>query len=68
MMNLAIIGVAMVTIAVIGGILFVKRHTEQSQTQVKMVLFGLYFWGLIFVQIIILALANALNQKFHFFQ
>ncbi|WAK00803.1 hypothetical protein [Methylobacter sp. YRD-M1] len=67
-MNIAIIGAVMVIIAVIGGILFVRRHTEQPQIQVKMVLFGLYFWGLIFVEIIILALAYALNQKFHFFQ
>lgn len=66
-MNIAIIGVVMVLVAALGGILFVRRHTEQSQTQVKMVLFGLYFWGIIFAQIIILALAYALNQKFHFF-
>lgn len=66
-MNIAIMGVVMVLVASIGSVLFVRRHTEQSQTQVKMVLFGLYFWGLIFAQIIVLALAYALNQKFHFF-
>jgi uncharacterized membrane protein len=65
-MNIAIIGMVMTIVAVIGGILFVRRHTEQSQIQVKMVFFGLYFWGLIFVEIIILALVYALNQKFHF--
>jgi uncharacterized membrane protein len=66
-MNIAIIGVVMVIVAALGGILFVRRHIEQSQTQVKMVLFGLYFWGIIFAEIIVLALAYALNQKFHFF-
>lgn len=66
-MNIAIMGVVMVLVASIGGVLFVRRHTEQSQTQVKMVLFGLYFWGIIFAQIIVLALAYALNQKYHFF-
>lgn len=66
-MNLAIIGVGMVVIAAVGGIFFVKRHTEQTQKQVKMVLFGLYFWGLVFAQIIVSALVYALNQKYHFF-
>ncbi|MFZ2311132.1 MAG: hypothetical protein WAV82_00785 [Methylobacter sp.] len=55
-MNFALIGVAIAVISTLGGIFFVKRNSPQQPIQVKAVLFGLYFWGLVFLQLMIYAL------------
>jgi len=53
--------VAIVVVACLGAVLFVKRHQDVQQTQVKAVLFGLYFWGLVFFQVIIWGLGHYLK-------
>jgi len=48
------IGIVIVAISALGGVFFIKRNSSQQPKQVKAVLFGLYFWGLIFLQLIFL--------------
>jgi hypothetical protein len=40
----------------------VRRHPREHAFQVKAVLFGLYFWGLVFLQLIIAALIYSLQK------
>lgn len=54
-MNVVIIGGAIVMVSELGGIIFSKRNTDHPQAAVKMMLFGLYFWGLVFLQLLIVA-------------
>ncbi|TAN66945.1 MAG: hypothetical protein EPN17_11985 [Methylobacter sp.] len=55
-MNIALTGVAIVLIATLGGVVIVRRNSSQQPIQVKAVLFGLYFWGLVFLQLVIAGL------------
>ncbi len=61
-MNVAIIGVVIVMVSALGGIIFSKRNTDHPQAAVKMMLFGLYFWGLVFLQLLIVALVYVLTR------
>lgn len=56
-MNLALTGLAIVTIAALGGWHFVRRRSPEQPKAVKAVLFGLYFWGLVFLELIVAAVA-----------
>jgi hypothetical protein len=58
-----IIGVLIIVIATVGGILVLKRNYIGEPRQVKIVLFGLYFWGLIFLQLIACAIAYSFLVK-----
>jgi len=60
--QLTVIGFFILTVAAGGGWLLVKRHPKEHATQVKAVLFGLYFWGLVFLQLIIAALLYSLQK------
>jgi hypothetical protein len=55
-MNIALIGVAILLVAILGGIVMVRRNSSQQPSQVKAVLFGIYFWGLVFFQLVIFGL------------
>jgi len=55
-MNIAFIGVAIGLMATLGGIVIVRRNSPQQPIQVKAVLFGLYFWGLVFLQLVVFGL------------
>ena len=55
-MNVAIIGIAILVISTVGAILWVKRSESKLQRQTKILLFALYFWVLVFVQLILVAL------------
>jgi hypothetical protein len=52
----AITGSVIVLISALISVLLVKRHISQQAKEVKAVLFGLYFWGLTFLQLIISAI------------
>jgi cytochrome c biogenesis protein ResB len=54
--NIALIGVVIAMVAIIGGIVIVRRNPSQQPFQVKVVLFGIYFWGLVFSQLLVLGL------------
>ena len=51
----ALSGIFILIVAISGGVFFARRNAEQ-QRQVKVLLFVLYFWGLVFVQLIVFAL------------
>jgi hypothetical protein len=59
----ALIGGIILAVAVVGGWLLVRRHPKDHATQVKAVLFGLYFWGLVFLQLIIAALIYSFQMR-----
>jgi len=43
-------------VATLGGIVMVRRNSSQQAFQVKVVLFGIYFWGLVFFQLVVFGL------------
>lgn len=55
-MNIALIGGVIALVATLGGIVMVKRNSSQQPFQVKVVLFGIYFWGLVFFQVLVVSL------------
>lgn len=55
-MNIALTGVAMVLMAILGGVVMVRRNTPAQPVPVKIVLFGVYFWGLVFLQLVVFGL------------
>jgi hypothetical protein len=55
-MNIALIGAAVMLVATLGGIVMVRRNSSQQAFQVKVVLFGIYFWGLVFFQLVVFGL------------
>ena len=60
-MNIALAGLVIFVISTAGGLLLLKRHASQPK-QVKVVLFGLYFWGLAFLQIMLASFAYYLMK------
>lgn len=61
-MTIALIGILIAAVACLGGWLLVRRHPREHPTQVKAVLFGLYFWGLVFAQLIVAAMLYLWRQ------
>ncbi|MGZ4969701.1 MAG: hypothetical protein ACXV8O_02855 [Methylobacter sp.] len=55
-MNIALTGVAIVLVAILGGLAIIRRKSSQQPMQVKAVLFGLYFWGIVFLQLVVVGL------------
>jgi hypothetical protein len=62
-MNIALTGVAVFALSVLGGWLLVRHLSPRQDRQVKAVLFGLYFWGLAFLQLLIVAAAYYLLKR-----
>ena len=56
-MTVVIIGIAILAISTVGAMLWVKRSESSMQRQTKILLFALYFWVLIFAQLIIVSLS-----------
>jgi len=54
-MIVAIIGVTILAISIIGGLLLANRNASDQQRQTKILLFVLFFWMLAFAQLIIVA-------------
>jgi hypothetical protein len=55
-MIVAIIGVTILAISIIGGLLLASRNASDQQRQTKILLFVLFFWVLAFAQLIIVAI------------
>jgi len=55
-MNIALTGAAIALLATLGGVVMVRRNSPEQSAPVKVVLFGLYFWGLVFLQVVIFGL------------
>ena len=62
-MIVAIIGVTILAISVIGGMLLASRNASDQQRQTKILLFALYFWLLVFVQLIIVAIGYSVMAR-----
>jgi uncharacterized membrane protein len=60
----AITGAVIIVLSSLFSVFFVKRNHSQQPKEVKVVLFGLYFWGLVFLQSIVWALAYSFLEKF----
>ena len=64
-MEYVLIGVGMLLVAIVGGIYLAKKNAVEQQNQLKVMLFVLYFWVLVFVQIILFALGYYIYNKFY---
>jgi hypothetical protein len=53
----AIAGISIIIFATLLGVILVKRKHNVQPKAVKVVFFGLYFWGLVFFQTVLCALA-----------
>jgi hypothetical protein len=53
--NIALTGTLVLLISALGGWIIVRCYSSGQPRQVKAVLFGLYFWGLVFLQLFIAA-------------
>jgi hypothetical protein len=54
-MIFAIVGLIILVTSIAGGLLLVSRNASDQQRQTKILFFALYFWVLIFAQLIIVA-------------
>jgi hypothetical protein len=61
--NFATIGIAIVVISIFGGMFVVKHKASEQPKQVKVILFGLYFWGLVFLQLLIFGLVYSVIKE-----
>lgn len=59
-MTIAIIGIAILVTSTVGALLWIKRPDSSKDRQAKILLFGLYFWILAFVQLILVAVGYSL--------
>lgn len=55
-MIFAIAGVIILVVSIAGGLLLVNRNASDQQRQTKILVFGLYFWVLVFVQMLVVAI------------
>jgi hypothetical protein len=58
----ATIGFALVFISTALSLLTLKFKSAEQPKQVKVILFGLYFWGFIFLQLAIYAVVYHFNK------
>ncbi|MBM4208015.1 MAG: hypothetical protein FJ190_08345 [Gammaproteobacteria bacterium] len=47
------VGVAIIAIATLFSLFLLKRNAKEHPKPVKIILFGVYFWGLVFLQLLI---------------
>ena len=62
-MIVAIIGIGILVISIIGGMLLAGRNASDRQRQTKILLFSLYFWVLAFMQLIVVAIGYSLLNR-----
>jgi hypothetical protein len=62
-MIVAIIGVTILTISIIGGLLLARRNASDQLRQTKILLFVLFFWVLAFVQLIVVAIGYSVMAR-----
>jgi hypothetical protein len=56
----AIVGVIILTISILGGLLLASRNSSDQPRQTKILLFVLFFWVLAFVQLLVVAVIYSL--------
>ncbi len=52
-MTVTLVGITILIISILGAILLVKRSDPDTQRQSRILLFGLYFWVIAFLQLIL---------------
>jgi hypothetical protein len=62
-MSYATIGIALVTLSTALSLLTLKFKSAEQPKQVKIILFGLYFWGFIFLQLAVCAVVYYLQKQ-----
>ena len=62
-MIVAIIGISILAISIIGGMLLACRNASDRQRQTKILFFALYFWVLTFMQLIVVAIGYSVLNK-----
>jgi hypothetical protein len=62
-MSYAIIGIVLVIISTALSLLILKFKSAEQPKQVKIILFGLYFWGFIFLQLAVCAVVYYLQKQ-----
>ena len=55
-MIFAIVGIIILVTSIAGGLLLVSRNASSQQRQTKILFFALYFWVLVFAQLVIVAI------------
>jgi len=59
-MMVAVIGITLLVISVIGAALWVRQSAPDQPRQARILLFLLYFWVLAFIQIIVVAIGYSM--------
>jgi multisubunit Na+/H+ antiporter MnhB subunit len=62
-MSYAVIGIVLVTLSTVLSLLILKFKSADQPKQVKIILFGLYFWGFIFLQLAVCAVAYYFQKQ-----
>jgi len=62
-MNVAIIGVTILMISLVGGLLLAGRNATDQQRQTKVLLFVLFFWVLVFAQLLVVAIGYSVLTR-----
>ena len=62
-MTVTTIGIAILIISIAGALILVKRPDSGKQRQTKILLFGLYFWVIAFVQLILVSLVYSVLSR-----
>jgi hypothetical protein len=62
-MNVAIIGVTILMISLVGGLLLARRNATDQQRQTKVLLFVLFFWVLVFAQLLVVAIGYSVLTR-----
>jgi hypothetical protein len=55
-MSVAITGVTILLVSVIGSLLLARRNATDRQRQTRILLFVLFFWALVFAQLLVVAI------------
>jgi hypothetical protein len=62
-MNVAITGIIILLISVIGGSLLASHNAADRQRQTKILLFVLFFWVLVFAQLLVVAIGYSVFTR-----
>lgn len=62
-MSYAVIGIVLVTLSTALSLLTLKFKSAGQPKQVKIILFGLYFWGFIFLQLTVCAVVYYVQKQ-----
>ena len=62
-MSYATIGLALVILSTALSVLLLKLRSAEQPKQVKIILFGLYFWGFIFLELAVCAVVYYVQKQ-----